>query len=163
MKLKEIESALQQVPNFTKPIITLEQYTTPAKLGSLVLHYMDLNGDIQGLELADLGCGCGIFTLGCYLLGSRKVLAVDIDQDALELCEKTLKKFISDQREKVTLINADVLTLLGDVKYESCVDVVVMNPPFGTKNNRGLDMKFLRVAAFMARSTRCTSHPLANT
>jgi predicted RNA methylase len=78
--------------------------------GSLVLHYMDLNGDIQGLELADLGCGCGIFTLGvlfiplvlslllcfslshegCYLLGSRKVLAVDIDQDALELCESSL-------------------------------------------------------------------------
>jgi predicted RNA methylase len=39
MKLKEIESALQQVPNFTKPIITLEQYTTPAKLGYIYIFW----------------------------------------------------------------------------------------------------------------------------
>ena len=25
------------------------------------------------------------------------------------------------------------------------VDTVVMNPPFGTKHNKGLDMKFLQV------------------
>ena len=31
----------------------------------------------------------------------------------------------------------------------SCrVDTVVMNPPFGTKHNKGLDMKFLQVNKF---------------
>ena len=29
--------------------------------------------------------------------------------------------------------------------FQIRVDTVVMNPPFGTKHNKGLDMKFLQV------------------
>ena len=32
-----------------------------------------------------------------------------------------------------------------EIKCHRRVDTVVMNPPFGTKHNKGLDMKFLQV------------------
>jgi len=34
--------------------------------------------------------------------------------------------------------------------FQNRVDTVVMNPPFGTKHNKGLDMKFLQTGLEMA-------------
>lgn len=37
-------------------------------------------------------------------------------------------------------------------------DTVIMNPPFGTKHNAGIDMTFLQVATRLARKTVYTLH-----
>lgn len=48
----------------------------------------------------------------------------------------------------VDCVNCDVLQDLTDEKskWNGVFDTVVMNPPFGTKHNAGMDMKFLMAA-----------------
>jgi len=49
MKLKELESHLQQVEDFEKPKILLEQYPTRPHIAACMLHTMEASfGDIQG-------------------------------------------------------------------------------------------------------------------
>jgi len=41
---------------------------------------------------------------------------------------------------------------------EGCVDTVLTNPPFGTKNNAGMDMKFLHTACRLAKQAVYSFH-----
>ncbi|CAK9292651.1 unnamed protein product [Gordionus sp. m RMFG-2023] len=53
--------------------------------------------------------------------------------------------------DKIDLIKADVTMLDATLNIQrKPFDIIVMNPPFGTKNNKGLDMKFLSVACKLA-------------
>ena len=71
MKLKELEGWLQDVEGFEQPKIKLEQYETPAHIASRMVHTIEASfGDLQGKAVADLGCGCGMLTVGAALMGS---------------------------------------------------------------------------------------------
>ena len=48
--------------------------------------------------------------------------------------------------------------LIKTYTFHKQVDVVIMNPPFGTKKNAGIDMKFLRAGAVMARKAVYSLH-----
>jgi putative methylase len=62
MKQKHLEIKLQQyVRPFTTPKIDLEQFHTPPDICATVVHSMYLNGEIEGLQILDLGCGTGFF------------------------------------------------------------------------------------------------------
>jgi predicted RNA methylase len=41
---------------------------------------------------------------------------------------------------------------------DNCVDTVVTNPPFGTKHNAGMDVRFLKAATRLARQTIYSFH-----
>jgi rRNA N6-adenosine-methyltransferase METTL5 len=41
---------------------------------------------------------------------------------------------------------------------DGCVDVVLTNPPFGTKNNAGIDMAFLKAACRIGRKAVYSFH-----
>ncbi|XP_011503885.1 PREDICTED: uncharacterized protein LOC105366966 [Ceratosolen solmsi marchali] len=43
-------------------------------------------------------------------------------------------------------------------KFEKFFETVVMNPPFGTKCNRGIDIKFLEIASKIAKNTIYSLH-----
>lgn len=43
-------------------------------------------------------------------------------------------------------------------KFEKYFDTVIMNPPFGTKNNAGIDMKFLEVAIRLSSNVVYSLH-----
>lgn len=43
-------------------------------------------------------------------------------------------------------------------KFERCFDTVVMNPPFGTKNNAGIDMGFLEAATKLSSNAIYSLH-----
>jgi len=141
MKLKELESHLQQVDEFESPKILLEQYPTRPHIAACMLHTMEATfGDLEDRTVADLGCGCGVLSLGAVMMGAAFVHGFDIDQDALAVFQTNLEDFEIDN---VDLVNIDINALGPDWKKR--VDTVVMNPPFGTKHNKGLDMKFLQV------------------
>jgi len=54
------------------------------------------------------------------------------------------------------IVQADV-TQMSDVKcFQS--DIVLTNPPFGTKNNSGIDFEFLRAAQKIAREAIYSLH-----
>lgn len=71
MKLKKLQSALEEFETFENPNIDLEQYTTSSHIAACVLHTAQfVYDDIAGKSVADLGCGSGVLTIGAALLGA---------------------------------------------------------------------------------------------
>ena len=89
LKQKQLAAYLEEVPVFEKPKILLEQYPTPPHIASSILQYLQVSGDIEDLEIADLGCGMGVFTVGCCILGCDKMMCFDIDEAALDSVKET--------------------------------------------------------------------------
>lgn len=86
IKLKKLEEYLQGVDGFAKPNILLEQYTTPAHIASQMLYTIQSNyGDIENKFVGDLGSGCGMLSIGGFLLGATHTVGFDIDPDALQV------------------------------------------------------------------------------
>lgn len=101
MKLKELESNLQDVEIFKEPKVHLEQYPTTPHLAGLrlcqkmaIFHSSHLSlvpsppnearmiytaeasfGDIEGKLVADLGCGCGVLSIASIMMGARSLLS----------------------------------------------------------------------------------------
>lgn len=135
MKLKELESCLQQVDAFEEPKILLEQYPTSP-------------------HIADLGCGCGVLSIGAAMLDAGLCVGFDIDDDALEIFKRNSEEF---ELTNVDLIQCDMCSLRSHA-YAKKFDTVIMNPPFGTKHNQGMDMQFLRMALTMATTAVYSLH-----
>lgn len=175
LKQSKLHEALSYIDNeFSKPKILLEQYPTDAKTTSELLHRVQsLYGDIEGRMVADLGCGVGVLTIGAALLGADYVLGIDIDQDALDVCQENVEIF-DKEFQTIDLLQFDVTRLLsnsicdenvdGDEpsnsnrhRFYKCFDTVIMNPPFGTKHE-GIDMKFVETALTMSRNSVYSFH-----
>eukprot|EP00051_Salpingoeca_urceolata_P028536 m.487368 g.487368 ORF g.487368 m.487368 type:complete len:207 (+) comp24960_c0_seq1:369-989(+) len=141
MKLKQLESYLGQVETFAEPKIHLEQYPTSAHIAARMVFEMHSRfDDLEGKLVADLGCGGGILGIGAAMLGAESV-GVDVDQDALDICRDNVDEF----EVAVDVVHGDVA--LGQLPFRrKTFDTVVMNPPFGTKRNEGIDVRFLQAA-----------------
>jgi len=139
VKKKELEMILQKIPMMESPKPSLEQYQTPASIAAdiLFLAYDDIHDKV----VIDLGCGTGIFSIGCALLGAKKVIGIDIDEKAIEIARKEAKK-----------MNVDVHFMVGDIdKVIMKGDTVIMNPPFGAQqSNRKADTAFIKKALEIA-------------
>lgn len=86
IKLKKLEEYLQGIDGFEKPNILLEQYATPSHIASVMLYTIQSKyGDIQDKIVGDLGCGCGMLSIGAFLLGATHTVGFDIDPNALEV------------------------------------------------------------------------------
>ncbi|OWK00170.1 METTL5, partial [Cervus elaphus hippelaphus] len=92
--------------------------------------------DIENKVVADLGCGCGVLSIGTAMLGAGNV-------EEFELTN-------------VDMVQCDVCSLSN--RMPKSFDTVIMNPPFGTKNNKGTDMAFLKTALEMARTAVYSLH-----
>lgn len=123
MKLRQLEMKLQKVEGFLSPRPELEQYITPAQLAARLIFHANLNGDIFGKTICDLGCGTGMLSIGAALLGG-KVTGVDLDLAALKIAEKNSTLFGTN----ITFLEAAV-----NEKLTLSADTVIMNPPFGAQ------------------------------
>ena len=134
MKKKELEIMLQKVPSPNRPILRLEQYMTPANISADIIFIAHQFGDIENKTVIDLGCGTGIFSVGAYIAGAKKVTGVDIDKESIAIATSYTKKS-----------NMDIEFLVCDVKdIQTNCNTVVMNPPFGAqKSNEKADRKFI--------------------
>jgi putative methylase len=138
--------AISKLDVFQHPNPVLEQYPTDSEVAATFLWDAYMRGHIKGKTIVDLGCGTGVLGIGCLLLGAAKVFFVDIDSDALSVAEKNLRKIedqLPDSFGEVEFFNDDVSS------FFTPVDVVVMNPPFGTKD-AGRDVQFLDKAFDLA-------------
>lgn len=143
MKRKELEQHLQDLDGFSKPKILLEQYETRAHIAACMLHTIEsVYGEIQQKTVLDLGCGCSVLGIGALLLGASYVLGVDIDGEALETAQSNIEQF---ELSGIDLLLCDVKVLPQVLDGRGKFDVVLMNPPFGTKHNKGLDTLFVEV------------------
>ena len=138
---KHLEMKLQSIPPHPKPKVGLEQYTTPSVIASDLIWNAYSLGDIDNNNILDLGCGSGIFALGCALMGANSVCGVDIDEDSINIAVETSQKLKLDN---VNFILSDI----DDLENVSGIDTVIQNPPFGSQKNadHGQDLKFIDTA-----------------
>ena len=183
--------------------IDLEQYpTSPSLTASVILTALH-NGDLgPGRTALDLGCGTGMLAIGCALVETDAVLAVDCDEDALQLAVENVADMELDEsihfiqarvnsvqtqgtsepqgrgrrgggrgrgkrgrgnphagRRSTTEARAVILSDNDSIPLgNNCVDTVLTNPPFGTKRNAGMDLRFLRTATRLARRSVYSFH-----
>lgn len=127
---------LSKLKGFINPKLMSEQYLTDSEAAANILWLAYMQGDIEGKTIADFGCGPGIFGIGCCLLGAEKVYFIDNDPDALAVLEKNLS---------VAGIKNAVVVLKDIRDFSEIADVVIQNPPFGTKKEHE-DRAFLQKA-----------------
>jgi putative methylase len=143
---RRLAQELAVVAGFEDPRAPLEQYHTPPDLAAHIVHVADLQDDIEGRTVVDLGCGTGMLALGAALRGPSRVLGVDIDPAPL-----------STARENEGRVGAmtDVSWVRADAtRAPLCPDedvTVLMNPPFGAQSgSEGADRAFLETASEVA-------------
>ncbi|XP_050670335.1 rRNA N6-adenosine-methyltransferase METTL5 isoform X1 [Leptidea sinapis] len=142
MKLKVIEGHLGSLSGFSKPKIKYEQYETPAHIAAIALYTIQTQFEsLENKLVLDAGCGPGMLSVGVSLLGAAAVIAVDIDYEALQILNQNIEE---TETTNIDAIQCDFLDS-EMYRWNNCFDTVVMNPPFGTKNNAGMDMKFLKM------------------
>lgn len=157
---------LENVPNHPNPKVGLEQYSTPATIAAdLVWNAYGL-GDIDNMNILDLGCGTGIFAIASSLMGASYSLGVDIDDESIALAKIT-QNIISEQYDvdvsNTNFIVGDINSFnsISDLLNESNLnkinnnesslnrfDTLIQNPPFGSqeKGKRYADREFMEFA-----------------
>jgi putative methylase len=142
----QLTQQLGVVAGFDDPRADLEQYRTPPDLAAHLVHRADLEGDIEGRTVLDLGCGTGMLALAAALRGPTRVVGVDVDPAPLSTARAN--------RRRVGTTTA-VEWVRGDATRAPLATppatTVVMNPPFGAQTgNEHADRAFLGTAADLA-------------
>jgi len=121
------------------PKLRLEQYPISPEVAAELLYMAGFeHRDLQG-EIIDLGTGTGRLAIGAAIMGSQKVVGVDIDEKAIALA-----------RENARAIGVQVEWVVSDVtEVVGRYDAVIMNPPYGTRSPH-LDVRFLERAFELA-------------
>ena len=133
MRLKDLESALGEVDPFDNPKskaanvpyyrlnhvftifkfsvvpVHLEQFPTSAHITSRMIYTaQNTFGDIEGCTVGDLGCGAGMLSIACNLMGAAYTVGFDVDEEALDNAWVNCRKMdIYD----IDLVQTDVQTL----------------------------------------------------
>ncbi len=152
IKKNELIDIIQNLDTFSQPKLRYEQYMTDAVATSdLLFHIAYTHRDLEKSFVVDMGCGAGNLTIAAALLGA-KVLAVDVDPDALNVLQKNIEEY--DLGSQVTVLQHDITSpdfpetirrLRETLAPGALKTVVISNPPFGV-HQKGIDVKFLSQA-----------------
>ena len=136
---KALAMVLSGLEGFIEPKVRVEQYSTDTEIAAEVLWNVYMKGDI-GKVSVDLGCGTGILGIGLLALGASKVYFIDSDAKVIDIAKENLSKLESEYNL------GDAVFICQDIDdFNYTVDLVVQNPPFGTKV-RHTDKIFLKKA-----------------
>lgn len=130
---KELAIFLSKLEVFENPSFDLEQYHTDSNIAAEWLWDAFMAGDIQDKVILDSACGPGILGIGALLLGAKKVTFLDLDEKIIETLRRNLDLI---EPENYEILNMPI------EEYTGKVDVILQNPPFGTKNKHA-DRAFL--------------------
>lgn len=142
-----LERRLARVEGFADPRAEFEQYPTPADVAAHLVHLADVQGDLAGRTVLDLGTGTGMLALGAACRGAARVLALDRDPAALARARENERRV--DPATRVSWLLADATRApLCPARAET---TVLMNPPFGAQSgNEHADRAFLATASELA-------------
>lgn len=146
IKRKQLAILLQGLEPLPRPQAGLEQYATPAEMAAEVLFRAYGNRDVFQRAVADLGCGNGLFALGAARLMAERVVAVDVDPEAVAVATRSAARLGLEVEFRVQNVT----------DFRERVDSVFMNPPFGGQRKHA-DRPFLE-AALRAGSVVYTFH-----
>ncbi len=137
---------LSRLEVFSSPDWKLEQFPTDSEVAADLLWSMFMDGEISRQRIVDMGCGTGVLGIGALLLGAEHVTFIDIHDESLQILEKNIEWTRTNHDLPTTvwqykIIHSDVHALDTDTPYHA--DVVIENPPFGTKQRSHIDRVFL--------------------
>jgi predicted RNA methylase len=129
---RQLEIQLGKLKILQTPKLGLEQYPVSPGVAAELLYMAGFeHRDLRG-AIIDLGTGTGRLAIGAALMGSNRVVGVDIDENSIALAkENGLAAGV-----KVEWIASDINEAPGSY------DAVIMNPPYGTRSPH-LDLRFL--------------------
>lgn len=136
-KQNDLQWILQNVNGFDEPKEYLEQYQTSSQIAGEIMHEISLKygDDIRDMRIADLGCGTGMLGIAAAVIGCEYVTMYDIDEDAIDIAKQNVDEM--DMRDKVQFVLVDV----NELKEWKCLrkkyDIVITNPPFGIRSEKG--------------------------
>lgn len=131
------------IAGFEDPDVGLEQYPTSPELAANIIHVADLNGDLDGRTVIDLGAGTGMLTIAAALRGPDRVIGIEVDRAALRIGQDNERRV--GTHVNIEWLNADAASPGVAPQFDSTT--VVMNPPFGAQaDNEGADRRFLATA-----------------
>ena len=161
---------LERIPKHPNPKVGLEQYSTPATIAADLIWNAYGLGDINDMNILDLGCGTGIFAIASSLMGASYSLGVDIDEESVDLAKITK----NDIFQEYDIDNANANFIVGDINSFNSIsdllnesshekmdnnamslnrfDTLIQNPPFGSqeKGKRHADRRFMEFAVSSA-------------
>ena len=161
---------LERIPKHPNPKVGLEQYSTPATIAADLIWNAYGLGDINDMNILDLGCGTGIFAIASSLMGASYSLGVDIDEESVDLAKITKNDIFQEH----DIDNANANFIVGDINSFNSIsdllnesshekmdnnamslnrfDTLIQNPPFGSqeKGKRHADRKFMEFAVSSA-------------
>jgi putative methylase len=139
---RQLEIQLGKLKILQTPQLGLEQYPVSAEVATELLYMAGFeHRDLHG-ETIDLGTGTGRLAIGAALMGSAKIVGVDIDEKAIVLARENAM----EAKVQVGWVVSDISSIVGGY------DTVIMNPPFGTWSPH-LDVQFLERAFELAPVT----------
>jgi putative methylase len=137
---RDLSRELSNLQLFENPQFKLEQYETPPHIAADWIWGMAQRSEVAGKIILDAGCGTGILGLGLLLMGARKIYFVEKDESAMKICMDNYNNL----KKEYEIGEAEFI--LHDISiFDEQVDIVVQNPPFGTKEVHA-DKVFLEVA-----------------
>jgi len=99
LKKRNLIDAIESLDAFVNPKIELEQYTTDAVSTADLIYFIGLdNHDLIGNLVIDLGAGTGRLGIASLLFGALGLIAIEKDEDAIEILKKNAEKVgVSDR------------------------------------------------------------------
>lgn len=132
---------LSKLKVFNNPDPNLEQYPTDSEIANQVLNNVNLIDHIKGKTIADFGAGTGILGIGCTFFNPSIVYLIEKDVNAITDMIENLR--FLEKVDHLELLPMDV------IDFNKKVNIVIQNPPFGTKQKR-IDIQFLDKAFSIA-------------
>lgn len=160
-KQNDLQWILQNVNGFDEPKEYLEQYQTSSQIAGEIMHEISLKygDDIRDMRIADLGCGTGMLGIAAAVIGCEYVTMYDIDEDAIDIPKQNVDEM--DMRDKVQFVLVDV----NELKEWKCLrkkyDIVITNPPFGIRSEKGADVNFLKSAVNICNGCVYSLHKMS--
>ena len=144
-KFKNYVAFLSQIDEFESPKIELEQYCTPADITAGLFEIIEVQDDnIRGKVVGDFCCGTAMYSIAASYFEPSKIVALEFDESAMEIAKANLDHY--ELTDDVDLKQMDITQEFAadnETEYNEFFDTIIMNPPFGTKKNQGIDMQLL--------------------
>ncbi|MBI4919585.1 methyltransferase [archaeon] len=141
---KQLAIILSKLKPLESPKVSTEQYCTDSEIAATILWNYGVIGEFDRKVIADLGAGNGILGLGALLLGAKKVYFVESEEETLNIAKNNYELLKSEFK-----IGEGVFLNLKIEEFNEKCDIVLQNPPFGTKKEHA-DKLFLEKAFTLA-------------
>ncbi|MFW9930129.1 MAG: METTL5 family protein [Candidatus Thorarchaeota archaeon] len=139
--------------DFFNPKIELEQYSTPT---TILEDFFSINFNFNGKKVLDMGSGLGTLSFCVAWLGAKTIIGIESDLRALKKARVTEKMFNeklieTQNKNRITKSLPNFFWINTHLEFfilkklKNFIDIVIMNPPFGTRR-KGIDFVFLNRA-----------------